>query len=762
MIRLRTAGSVAVAVLAAAQLWGGVPAGHASALSPLFYAVGTGGIGSAAGDGTETSIAVNLGGVGVAVDASGDLFTVDTTNARVVEAPTGGGPARVVKTGSVTLESPEGVAVDAAGDLFITDAGVNGSVVEVSKTGAATVVKTGSIFLSHPDGVAVDQAGDLFVADSDNNRVVEVSASGTPSVVNTGTITLGYVNGVAVDHAGDLFISDVSQNQVVEVPAVGGTLASGVAIVVNTGTYTLNQPYGVAVDPSEDVFIADTGNNRIVKVPTAGTASVVATGTVTLSSPDGVTLDRAGDLFIAGAGTTPIIEVPVSGTPHAVTTSNTGIPLLAEPFGVTVDAAGDLFITHAGDNQVVEVPAGGTPHVVNTGSLGLSEPQALAVDPAGDLFIADTYHDRVVEVPTSGSPHVVSTGSYVLSRPRALAADADGDLFIPDPASNRLVEVPARGSPRLVNFDASSILGPPTAGAVAVDPSDDLLVTANFHLVVVPAYHGVPASGSPIAVNTGSFDSPNLLAVDAAGDVFFTDYPSNEIAEMPAAGGGPRVVANGSTPWAQPYGIATRPARTYTVTFNAEGGSPAPITQTLYAGGHASAPIDPSRSGLNFTGWSTHRDRSGSPWRFTTNTVTSNVTLYAHYSATPMLGVVHSFGPNSTGWGQTRPDRLDTGRSDYFNGVDGSGEIRHIHWSKWESSAARGTGKNLIFKPNGSYYRTPVTIRLRATDLGVCTNSEQRAYRHLFFSEPSRPGGPFGPWHPWTSYHRNLCTTLPG
>jgi hypothetical protein len=122
-------------------------------------------------------------------------------------------------------------------------------------------------------------------------------------------------------------------------------------------------------------------------------------------------------------------------------------------------------------------------------------------------------------------------------------------------------------------------------------------------------------------------------------------------------------------------------------------------------------------------------------------------------SAPPVLGVPHSFGTHSSGWGRVRPDHL-------YNGGDGSGDITLIKWSSWGGATARGHGKNSIFKQTGGYYRTPVTIRLRATDLGVCASTGQSAYRHLLYSEPSRPGGAFGPWRIWTSYHRNLCTRL--
>jgi hypothetical protein len=120
-------------------------------------------------------------------------------------------------------------------------------------------------------------------------------------------------------------------------------------------------------------------------------------------------------------------------------------------------------------------------------------------------------------------------------------------------------------------------------------------------------------------------------------------------------------------------------------------------------------------------------------------------------SPVPVLGIPHSFGAHSQGWGHARPNHL-------FDAGDGSGDITLISWSSWGGATARGIGRNSIFKPTGGYYRQPVRIQLRATDLGPCGPSGQPGYHHLHAREPSRPGGPYGKWFIWTSYHRDLCT----
>lgn len=100
-----------------------------------------------------------------------------------------------------------------------------------------------------------------------------------------------------------------------------------------------------------------------------------------------------------------------------------------------------------------------------------------------------------------------------------------------------------------------------------------------------------------------------------------------------------------------------------------------------------------------------------------------------------------AFAPNGTGWGTERPAEI-------FNGGDPSGLVTRIHWRSWGGAVAIGWGKNPIFKPHGGYYRRPVAIELRASEVGTCEG--HRAYLRLRFREPSRPGGPLGPWRLWS------------
>ncbi len=69
---------------------------------------------------------------------------------------------------------------------------------------------------------------------------------------------------------------------------------------------------------------------------------------------------------------------------------------------------------------------------------------------------------------------------------------------------------------------------------------------------------------------------------------------------------------------------------TYTVTFNSQGGS-AVDSQTVEHGGKVTKPTNPTKTGYTFGGWYKESGCTNT-WDFATDTVTTNVTLYAQWT----------------------------------------------------------------------------------------------------------------------------------
>jgi len=211
------------------------------------YAGGISGYGGDGGLATSANLSFPLG---LAVDANGNLFIADYSNSRVrkvsatgtINTVAGNGVWGFSGDGGPAISAqirPVGLAVDASGNLFIAEpdnhrirkVNSNGTISTVAGTGSPGYSGDGgpaaSAQLSIPYGVAVDTAGNLYIADSGNNRIRRVAPNGTIStVVGTGSFgfsgdgglatmaQLAQPRGVAVNAAGDLFIADTDNQRI--------------------------------------------------------------------------------------------------------------------------------------------------------------------------------------------------------------------------------------------------------------------------------------------------------------------------------------------------------------------------------------------------------------------------------------------------------------------------------------------------------------------------------------------------------------------
>ena len=216
---------------------------------------------SFSGDGGAATNARLSGPIGVAVDASGNLFIADSPNHRIRKVNAKGIISTVAGNGApvysgdggaatnASLNNPYGVAVDALGNLFVADQGnqrirkvdVNGIITTVAGNGTADYSGDGGPATNaglYPFGVAVDTSGNLFIADHLNQRIRKVDRNGIiTTVAGNGKITTRQSN-------------------------TFGTYSGDGGLATNAG---LSNPVGVAVDSSGNLFIADSGNDVIRK-----------------------------------------------------------------------------------------------------------------------------------------------------------------------------------------------------------------------------------------------------------------------------------------------------------------------------------------------------------------------------------------------------------------------------------------------------------------------------------------------------------------
>ncbi len=644
----------------------------------IITVAGNGVAGFSGDHGQATAAALN-NPAGIAVDTAGDLFIADTGNNRIREVNLSSGVIATVAgngtsgfsgdSGPATaakLASPMGVAVDASGDVFIADTNnrrvrefkVGGTISTIAGNGLASYSgdngKATAAGLITPTAVSVDTSGNLFIVDQGNQRVREVNLATGKITTAAGTGLLGYNGdgisattatlngpaGVAVDNAGDLFIADEYNRRVREVNYSLSTGATGtISTVAGNGSVAysgdngpataaqLAYPEGVAVGAngfagavSADgfLFVADYGNNRIRQVNLAtgvittiagdGTAGYSGDGNqataAEINDPMGIALDAAGDLFFADQGNNRIREVNIS-TGVITTVAGNGTQgfsgdkgqataaELSNPTGVAVDATGDLFIADQGNQRVREVnlSTGVITTVAGNGTSGfsgdngkataakLSNPTGVAVDAAGHLFIADGSNQRIrkVTLATGVITTIAGTGVSGFSGDNGKAVAAQLSLTNSG--------VPVQEYLTGMAVDAAGDLYIADANNQRVREINSVTgVISTLAGAGVGNYFG---DGGP--AKAASLSSPAGLALDASGDLVIADRNSNRVRIVtPAA---PVTVAR-----AVPTVTVTAPAGTLPATATVAGvvsgvdTTPAaslegvPLTVTYYAG----------------------------------------------------------------------------------------------------------------------------------------------------------------------------------
>jgi uncharacterized repeat protein (TIGR02543 family) len=151
------------------------------------------------------------------------------------------------------------------------------------------------------------------------------------------------------------------------------------------------------------------------------------------------------------------------------------------------------------------------------------------------------------------------------------------------------------------------------------------------------------------------------------------------------------------------------PLNTFTVTFIANGGSPAPADRTVAKGGTVTEPAAMSKSGYSFKGWYTEAVFTNL-WNFAADTVTAAVTLYAKW--TPDLSdQFFTFTVETTLSNET----FSIPVSGYLNGDSTVKSYDwNIDWGDGQTETAAGSsssGSNGIGHTYASAGRYSITIR---------------------------------------------------
>jgi RHS repeat-associated protein len=399
--------------------------------------------------------------LGIAVDASGNVWVADTGNNRVQAFKASGEFIRTFGTagsGNGQLQAPKSLAFDSEGNVWVADAG-NNRLQRFSAEGSY-LAQFGSAGpnngqFSEPSGIAVDVKGNLWIADTGNNRVQEASATEfVRQFGGSGPGQLAAPAGLATDSEGNVWVADTSHNRVQVFDAEGEFVRQFGA--KGSGDGQFSEPRAVAIDASGNAWVADAGNRRLQKFNSKGEflAKFSTVGEGETVRPQGVAIAPDGHLWTVEyqTSTTTTPKVKEWSSAGALLSSfgseGAGNGQLKEPAGVAIDASGNVWIADTGNNRVQAFKASGEFirkfGTAGTGNGQLQRPKGLTFDAEGNLWVADTLNNRLQHFSPEGS-YLAQLGTAgpnagQFSEPAGVAIDGSDSLWIADTTNNRVQE----------------------------------------------------------------------------------------------------------------------------------------------------------------------------------------------------------------------------------------------------------------------------------------------------------------------------------
>jgi trimeric autotransporter adhesin len=566
------------------------------------------------------------------------FFATLNSKAQTISTVAGGGVGDGAAATSAQI-SPSGVVVDASGNIYISDPGNNLVRKVTASTGIiSTVAGNGNNSYSGdggaatsaqivPTGVALDASGNIYIADQYNLRVRKVTASTGIITTVAGNGSFGYSGeggaatsaqisptAVAVDASGNIYIADGVENIILKVSASTGIIN----IFAGNGTQGFNgdgiaatsaqlsSPAGLTADASGNIFILDAGNYRIRKVTVStGIITTVAGdgsygysgdgGAATLAglyNPSGVALDASGNIYISEtqrirkvtASTGIITTVAGNGSFGFSGDGGPAISAQMSNYGVAIDASGNIYIignyrvrkVTASTGTIATVAGHGIDGLSGAGGLatsaGFNSPRGVVLDASENIYfslgglIAKVTASTGIINSIAGNGNITSVIDGVpatttgLNGPVGVALDASGNIYIADQHNNRIRKVTA--STGII----TTIAGNGTQGYsgdggaatsaklfypyyVALDASGNIYfsdfgnirirkITASTGIITTVAGNGTPGnSGDGSAATSAQLSNPMGVAVDASGNIYFADSYNHRIRKVTASTG---------------------------------------------------------------------------------------------------------------------------------------------------------------------------------------------------------------------------------
>ncbi len=302
--------------------------------------------------------------------------------------------------------------------------------------------------------------------------------------------------------------------------------------------------------------------SSLVLNPTSVPSLVYSTGTVTLAAPagpSGVLINLSSSKVFATVPKTITVPAGATTATFQIATHYSGaqeVPTITAAYKTTSSATANL---------TIRIPIGATAAGGYLGDLQqathacMNFPVFGGFDATGNLYVTDSDGDRIRKIQPNGKINTaagvgqlgyngenIPANTTAMGNPKGIAVDAAGDYWYADPGNNRVRKVTA---------------APPTTGTVAT-------VAGN-------GTRGYMGDGGP--ATSAEVNMPNGVAMDASGNIYFSDGGNNVVREIDTSGNINTVVGNGTPGFGGDGGAPTSASM-----YNPRGLAFDPATGNLY------------------------------------------------------------------------------------------------------------------------------------------------------------------------------------